>query len=388
LKSRKAHSWPSCGPKMSSASEKPGLYVHVPFCRTKCPYCEFYSVTSIPLVQRWEEDLAMEIRASSEGWGIFDTLYVGGGTPSVLGERDLAMVFENLFREFRFSPEAEITVEANPDDIGLEKLRLLRSLGVTRISLGVQSLNETELRTLGRRHTAVQAETALETIRACGFANVSVDLIYGLPGQGREDWMETLNRVIDFSPEHLSCYELTYHEETPLGRSFAVGRVKPMDEEAQRNLFMTTAEAIEERGYLQYEVSNYARGEAFFSRHNRKYWRRAPYLGLGPGAHSFRDGMRWWNVRSVEEYHRLLAAGRRPVAGSETLTSDQARMEALFLGLRTREGVDLDTLRQSPGAGELLSRLQQERLVEVLGSRVVPTREGLVVADGLSGLFV
>ena len=373
---------------MNSPSENPGLYVHVPFCRTKCPYCDFYSVTSLPLVQSWEEGISMEIQASREGWGVFDTLYIGGGTPSVLGERDLALVFENLSRNFRFSPDAEITVEANPDDIRPEKLKLLRSLGVTRISLGVQSLSETELRMLGRRHTAAQAESAMETIRVAGFTNLSVDLIYGLPGQNRDHWAGTLKRAAGFSPEHLSCYQLTFHEETPLGRSLAEGRVKPLDEEAQRTLFMSTAETLEKRGYIHYEVSNYARGEAFFSRHNRKYWRRVPYLGLGPGAHSFQNGRRWWNVRSVEDYHRLLFAGRAPIAGSETLTNDQERLEALFLGLRTKDGVDLITLRQSPGAEELLSRLQQERLVEVLGSRVVPTREGLVVADGLSGLFV
>jgi oxygen-independent coproporphyrinogen III oxidase len=373
---------------MNSGSENPGLYVHVPFCRTKCPYCDFFSVTSLPLVQRWEEGLRMEIRSAREDWGTFDTVYVGGGTPSVLGERDLALVFENLFLQFRFSPDAEITVEVNPDDVTPEKLKCLRSLGVTRVSLGVQSLNESELQMLGRRHTARQAETAIERIRACGFNNLSVDLIYGLPGQEKVGWMETLKRILDDSPEHLSCYQLTFHEGTALGRMVAERMLMPLEEEAQRTFFMATAEMLGERGYIHYEVSNYARGEAFFSRHNRKYWRRVPYLGLGPGAHSFRNGLRWWNVCSIEEYHRLLSAGKRPIAGRETLTNEQERMEALFLGLRTSEGVDLAIVRESPGAEKTLSDLAREQLVEIREGRVVPTREGFVVADGLSGLFV
>lgn len=373
---------------MNNGGRSPGLYLHVPFCQTKCPYCDFYSVTSLPLVQEWEKGLEKEIRSARGEWGPFDTLYVGGGTPSVLGVRDLAWMFESLFSGFSFSPGAEITIEANPDDVTPQKLKLLRSLGVTRISLGVQSLKEAELRTLGRRHTAAQAETAIETARACGFENLSVDLIYGLPGQTEDDWAETLNRVLDHSPEHLSCYQLTFHEETAFGRMLEEGRMSPLSEEEQRALFLTTSERFEKMGYLHYEVSNFAREQGFFSRHNLKYWRRVEYLGLGPGAHSFKDGLRWWNVRSVGEYGRLLAAGEAPIAGRERLTNDQARMEALFLGLRTKEGVALTTLCESPGAEKILTRLKLERLVEIQEDRVIPTREGLVVADGLSGLFV
>jgi len=370
-----------------SNSENPGLYIHVPFCGTKCLYCDFYSITSLSLIPDWREALLREILAYKDRCSVFDSLYLGGGTPSLLNERDLAVVFESLFRHFSFSPDTEITIEANPDDITREKLELLKTLGVTRISLGVQSFDAGELRYLGRRHTAGQAEEAIDRIRGCGFANLGVDLIYGLPGQRSSGWVRTMTCALDSRPEHLSCYQLTFHEETPLGKMLNEGRLSPLGEEEERAFFLLTARFLEERDYIHYEISNFAREEAYIARHNRKYWHRTSYLGLGPAAHSFWEGVRWWNVNSVTRYCELLGRDTLPVAGSERLSEEQQQLESFSLGFRTREGIDLSLVRNQPGADKILARLQAANLVEVYGGRVIPTLEGFVVADSLPLLF-
>jgi oxygen-independent coproporphyrinogen-3 oxidase len=370
-----------------SDSEKPGLYIHVPFCRTKCLYCDFYSTTSLSHIPDWLEALQREIMAYKDQWRTFDSLYLGGGTPSMLGTRDLTLIFESLFGHFSFSPDTEITVEANPDDITREKMTLLKTLGVTRISLGVQSFDNRELRSLGRRHTARQTEQAIEWIRGCGFTNLGMDLMYGLPGQRTSVWLKTVTRALDSRPEHLSCYQLTFHKDTSLGKMLAEGGISPLGEEAERAFFLLTAKILEERGYIHYEISNFAREEVNLCRHNRKYWNRVSYLGLGPAAHSLWNGVRWWNVNCTTTYCDMLGKGILPVAGRERLTDDQQRIESLWLGLRTREGVDLSLVRLHPGADKALSRLLASNLVEVNGGRVIPTRAGFVIADSLPLLF-
>ncbi|MDO9463001.1 MAG: radical SAM family heme chaperone HemW, partial [Deltaproteobacteria bacterium] len=318
----------------------------------------------------------------------FDSLYLGGGTPTLLAGRELTTLMDSLFRHFTFSPDTEITIEANPDDITLEKLALLRDLGTNRISLGAQSFDDRELQYLGRRHTARQTDKALEWIRASGFTNAGVDLMYGFAGQTEADWMQTMKHALDFEPEHLSCYQMTPAEGTPFGKMLAEGRIKPLEEEKERDFFLLTSRFLEEHGYIHYEISNFARSEDFFSRHNRKYWRHAPYLGLGPSAHSFQDGVRWWNYRSIRKYCQALAEGKPPVDGTETLSAEQLRLEALYLGFRTRDGVSMEILHNSsPQADQILSRLQKSGLVRVLKNRVLPTREGFAVADRLPLLF-
>lgn len=365
-----------------------GLYVHVPFCKTKCPYCDFYSVTSTDRVRYFLETLDVEARLYREHFPAFDTLFLGGGTPSWLSEAHLAELIKTLRRHFAFAPESEITIEANPDDITAEKLRLFRNLGINRLSLGVQTFDELELGFLGRRHTAKQTEEALPLIRAAGFRNIGMDLIYGLPGQTIAAWRSTLETALRFNPEHLSCYQLTLAAGTPMGKRAAQGDLVPLDEEAQREFFLFTARFLQERGYLHYEVANFARGEEYICRHNRKYWTRVPYLGLGPAAHSFDGQRRWWNFASVEQYSASLQAGEVPVAGRETLTPEQVRLETLCLGFRTREGVSLSSIREQPQGEAILAGLLQAGLVRVDRDRVKATTEGLVVADSLPLRFV
>jgi putative oxygen-independent coproporphyrinogen III oxidase len=366
----------------------PGLYVHVPFCQSKCPYCDFYSVTSIQLISTYLKALEQEARLYRGQFSAFDTLYLGGGTPSLLTGAQLAGLARRVRRHFSFVAETEFTLEANPDDISREKLRLWRDLGVNRLSLGAQSFNEAELAFLKRRHTVAQTRAALALIRAAGFKNLGLDLIYGLPGQTPDAWLRTLEQALAWAPEHLSCYQLTLAPGTPLSRRAARGRVALPDEEAQRTLFLLTCEFLEERGYLQYEVANFARGEEYRCRHNLKYWRRLPYLGLGPAAHSFQGGRRWWNHRGLAGYAAALAAGRAPRAGREVLTPAQDRLETLYLGFRTREGVGLEVIQAQSGWGRVLSRLEAAGLLRVASGRVAATPRGLVVADRLPLLFV
>jgi len=361
-----------------------GLYVHVPFCLRKCPYCDFASGTELALVADWLRAIKREMGFYGDFAPRFDSLYLGGGTPSLLAADELASLVEALEDHFAFSPDTEITLEVNPDDVTPQSLQHYRELGINRLSLGVQSFDDRELAFLGRRHDSSRSHRALAWAREAGFANLGLDLIYGLPGQIVEQWRRSLETALGFSPEHLSCYQLTIEAGTPLARRQAEGQFQRLSEEAEREFFLFTSRFLEEAGYLHYEISNFARGNENRSRHNRKYWNHTPYLGLGPGAHSFRDGRRWWNHRSLKDYCQTLNAGEAPVAGEEILTPEQTRLEALYLGLRTREGVDLNVLLKAQRGKIGLQEMVKAGLAKVRDNRLIPTRKGLVVADRLA----
>jgi putative oxygen-independent coproporphyrinogen III oxidase len=361
-----------------------GLYIHVPFCRRKCPYCDFFSETDLALISEWLRALGREMALYRDFAPVFDSLYLGGGTPSLLEPAELEVLLTALWQNFTLSPQGEITLEANPDDLTLEKLRAYQGLGINRLSLGVQSFSDGELAFLGRRHDAAQNLRALMWARETGFAHLSLDLIYGLPGQTFKEWEENLATALRFGPEHLSCYQLTVSPGTPLARWQAEGRLTPFAEETERNFFLFTSQFLEDHGYLHYEVSNFARNLEYRSRHNLKYWNHTPYLGLGPGAHSFRGNRRWWNKADVKEYCRVLRTGGVPLAGEETLTPEQLHLEALFLGLRTKEGVPLEAVPRGSRRDELLRETIMAGWLTLGGDRLVPTREGLVVADRLA----
>ncbi|MFP5214109.1 MAG: radical SAM family heme chaperone HemW [Acidobacteriota bacterium] len=362
-------------------STRPGLYIHVPFCRTKCPYCDFYSETSVERVSAWLEAVEREASRRCGEFGAFDTLYIGGGTPSVLSEGEFEGLLERIRRCCAFEEDTETTVEVNPDDVTPGKLRHMRDLGVNRLSIGVQSLDEGELRYLGRRHTAAQAVRAVDAARSAGFDNLGMDLMYGFEGHTEAVWLRTLERAVGLAPEHLSCYQMTLEEGTVFGRRAAEGLIQPLGEELESRLFLLTSEFLERNGYVHYEISNFARGLARVSRHNRKYWHHVSYLGLGPAAHSFRGGVRWWNVRSTERYCDALAGGDLPVEESERLTEEQIRFEKLFLGLRTREGADISLL--SDAARREAEALRDSGLIRIEDDRVVPTLKGWLIADRL-----
>jgi oxygen-independent coproporphyrinogen III oxidase len=363
--------------------EPPGLYIHVPFCRSKCLYCDFYSVASRAAVPDWLNAVQREACFYRERFHGFNSLYIGGGTPTVLDERELAALLECIFEQFTFSPGSETTIEANPDGLSGGKLKAIAKLGVNRISLGVQSLDDRDLKYLGRSHTAKEALNALDLIRSGGFASVGVDLMYGLETQSLQGWKKTIDRILEFRPDHISCYQLTLDESTPLGKRKAAGKVRPVGEKLEAAFFIWTSRYLERHGYHHYEISNFARSRESMCRHNRKYWSHDPYLGLGPSAHSFQAGSRWWNVRPIKKYCQIIAEGKAPVAGSEVLTEEQLDLESLALGFRTSDGVSLHAPGGGPRSSKALQELQRSGLVKVSNGKIQPTRKGFLVADSL-----
>jgi oxygen-independent coproporphyrinogen-3 oxidase len=323
-------------------------------------------------------------------FGAFDTVYFGGGTPSTLPVGAVEKILAWAGEGFEIQPDAEVTLEANPGDVDRASLEALKDAGINRLNIGVQSFDPAVLTFLGRRHALADAQAALEEARAAGFRNLGMDLIYAVPGQDVSSWIETLERAVAHRPEHLSCYELTVEPDTPLGRRFHAGAFSLPSEELQREFFMRTSEFLEDAGYLQYEVSNFSRDLSLASRHNQKYWDHSPYLGLGPGAHSFLGSRRWWNHRSLDRYVTALREGHAPVAGEEGLSEDQLGLEALCLGLRTKKGVDLEGFARRHGRdllaekGEAIRQLRERGLVRIEEGRLRPTRAGLAVADQLA----
>lgn len=380
-RSPRAPSLPLSRPTMNR-TEHAGLYVHVPFCKTKCPYCDFYSVTETKHARDWSNAVLKEASRYAPEFPRFDSLYIGGGTPSLLGHADMEAVVEGLYGILRFDDATELTVELNPDDVTKEKLVMYRSLGVNRISLGVQSFNEEEVRFLGRRHSARQARKAVRLVAEGGFARFGIDLIYGLPGQTAKAWLKTLEEALSCGPVHLSCYQLTVEGDTPFSRLKAEGDLTLPDDSRQAEFFLSTSKYLTGRGFIHYEVSNFAQGEESLSRHNVKYWRHTPYLGLGPAAHSFSGGRRWWNHRSVDDYLADVDERSCAVAGSEVLSKEQMHLERLLFGFRTQWGVEA---AQLPGdrCEKRVEDLQRKGFIEVREGRVRPTLKGYLFADRL-----
>ncbi|HQP57118.1 MAG TPA: radical SAM family heme chaperone HemW [Syntrophorhabdus sp.] len=376
------------GNRMNPQSDNmPGLYIHIPFCKTKCPYCDFYSVTNVDLAEEWLTAILKEMSHYSNIFGTFDTLYLGGGTPTVLSNTVLVSLFRELRRHFNFHDDTEITVEANPNDITLEKLALFKLLGVNRLSIGAQSFNDEELLLLKRRHSVKGIEEALYCVNQAGFLNFGIDLIYGIPGQPMASWITSLQKALGFKPTHLSCYQLTIEQTTPFGKMLQEGNLQGIGEKQGKNFFLTTSRFLENNGFMHYEISNFSRKKRFRSRHNLKYWKHVPYLGLGPGAHSFLNGKRWWNVKSVKDYCYQLSQGLKPIQASESLSPEQLRLEKLFLGLRTNEGIKIDVAFPDYQTSASLENMVKNRLITVRGDRLIPTKKGFLMADRLPLLF-
>jgi oxygen-independent coproporphyrinogen-3 oxidase len=370
---------------------KAGLYLHFPFCARVCPYCDF-AVRPGSAARRasFVTTLLAEIELHRGTDLEFDTVYLGGGTPSELAPDDLARLLGAVSSTLPVTSDVHVYLEANPEDVTPGLARSWRALGVATVSLGVQSLETRALAFLGRRHTADQARAAFADARAAGFATVSLDLIYGLPFDDPNRWRRDLEAAVTLGPDHISCYQLAMPEGTLFGKLKRRGEMVPIGEAAEADLFLLTHETLAAAGYDGYEVSNFARSPRHRSRHNQKYWSHVPYLGLGPSAHSFAAGRRWWNERRLEDWQARVLRGERPEAGGEDLTPADLALETVMLGLRTREGVDLDDFsirhridlarRNRP----LLARLAAEGLIVLDDHSIRPTRRGLAVADSLA----
>jgi len=359
------------------------LYLHVPFCRAKCSYCDFVSYPGQEkLFPRYV--LAVSHEACWYGKRVVDSIYMGGGTPTVLGEENLLALVQSTLQIFVPSTGCEITVEANPGTVDEPFLRRLRVAGVNRLSLGVQSLDDGLLATLGRIHSAQAAVDCVNSARRAGFRNISMDLMFGLPTQSLAQFQATLEATLELNPEHLSLYALTLEESTPLAHAVAEGRMPMPDADLAADMYEFAQERLASQGYAQYEISNWARSPETRCAHNLAYWQRKPYIGLGAGAHSFLGDLRFHNTNSVEGYIALMEQSRHrsgyaanPAPGPAVIETEQidrpaAMAEMMFLGLRMTEGVGYDEFQNVFGTG----------LMEVFGDTVEDLKQaGLLEAD-------
>ena len=316
-----------------------GIYIHIPFCISKCAYCDFYSLAGGErLMSRYHQALTRQLIEAApllEAYYV-DSLYFGGGTPSYYGAKRIVSLFNTLKDHYKVLLDAEVTMEANPDSINGRDLRLLRKEGVNRLSLGMQTADDGLAKSLGRRHSFRQVERVMEKARKAGFENISLDLIYGLPSQSKTDWVNTLSRVTALRPDHLSCYGLRIEEGTPLH----VFRESPLipSEDDQADMYLFMVEALRDLGYRQYEVSNFAL-PGRESKHNLKYWNREEYLGFGPSAHSYMGDVRYSYIRDLEEYLSALEGNHSLLASREDIPKSEQAIEYLMLGLRTTRGI-------------------------------------------------
>jgi oxygen-independent coproporphyrinogen-3 oxidase len=323
-----------------------------------------------------------------------DTVYLGGGTPSLLTPQQIARTIEGLRCHLDVDRQAELFLEANPEDVSRDSAAAWRDLGIRFVSLGVQSFDDADLAFLGRRHSAADARQAVEHLCEAGFQTVSIDLIYGLAGRPPGHWRLQVESALGLGVDHLSCYQLTVHEETLLGRRVASGASTVLGDEGLSELFFLTHELLADAGFEGYEVSNFASAPEHRSTHNQKYWDHTPYLGLGPSAHSFAGGRRWWNRGKLRLWQAAVSKGKMPVEDEERPSKEQLILESLMLGFRTSAGVDLERLGAWLGFDlladneDVVDRLCASGHIEVDGLRLRPTLAGLAIADTLARSFV
>ena len=329
---------------------------------------------------------------------VFDTLYIGGGTPSVFSPEEIGRVIDSALKQFNIAADVEVTLEVNPGTVAYEQLIGYLDAGINRLNIGSQSFQDANLQFLGRIHSSRDSIQAFDWSRQVGFDNVGLDLIYGLPEQTRENWRMDLEHALKLNPEHLSCYMLTCEPGTPLHRDLRAGRYHPLPDGKVRELFNLTVEYLEKNGYVQYETSNFARKfkadtTRYISRHNFKYWTSAPYLGFGASAHSFIEPQRCWNLSDVDKYIQEIEAGHLPVEETEVLTAEQLIMEAIYLGLRTFNGIDVEEFNQKFGLDFLqifhqtITELENEGMIQKEQNRVRLSRKGMSFQDSVTAMF-
>lgn len=372
-----------------------GLYIHVPFCRSRCSYCDFATgIYQSELAERYVHAVIEEISSSQRAGACVDTIYFGGGTPSLLTPAQLDLVLSALRRCFEIDPESEITLEMNPGTVTRDGLRAFRDLGVNRASFGAQTFDDAELAKLGRSHTSAETLKTFDELRAAGFENVSFDLIAGLPGQTLAGWQRNMEQSLALQPEHLSFYLLEVHSGTPLADHIRRGLQPKPDEDLAAVMYEWMLERAAKAGYEHYEISNLCK-PSFSSRHNTKYWTGAPYYGFGCSAHSFNGRTRRWsNQRDVLRYVENVEQGLSPIIEEQELTDADLRAEALFLGMRMMRGVDLREYSELFGVDlrvahhDELDRFREAGLVEFDGDLIRLTRNGALMSNEVFAAFV
>ena len=373
-----------------------GLYIHIPFCAAICNYCNFNrGLLDEALKRQYVEALVSEIRRAPEAGAAIDTIFFGGGTPSLLSANELASILAACGETFDVQPHAEITLEANPETVTEASLAEYRGVGLNRISFGVQSFRDAELARLGRLHSADTARRAVRLARSAGFDNLSLDLMLWLPGQQLQEWLESVDALIEVSPEHASLYLLEIYPNAPLRDEMARGGLSVAPDDDAAEMYLQGLARLDAAGYAQYEISNVAR-PGFESRHNLKYWQGGSWLGFGCGAHATWNGIRWRNLSSTTDYVGRLAAGETVRLDERALSPGERVEEALFMGLRLTRGVDLSAIRTVYGVDVLrrcsneLSRFVDAGLLVVdgPGERLCLTRQGMLLANEIMMVFI
>jgi len=362
-----------------------GIYIHIPFCKQACHYCNFHFSTSLRYKNELITALLKEMKLQRHYFlnETVETVYIGGGTPSLCSADEIYRILENVFSNYNVASDAEITLEANPDDITKEKSGEWKKAGINRLSIGIQSFHNDELRWMNRAHTAEQAIDSL-ILATTDFNNISIDLIYGLPVSNNEKWKRNVERAITFGIPHLSCYALTVEQKTPLHKLIQLKKAEDVNADCQSEQFLLLMKWLADAGYEHYEISNFAM-PGFRSRHNSSYWQQKKYLGFGPSAHSFDGNARWWNIANNNTYIQSINNGISAFE-KEVLTPVQKMNEYIMTSLRTMEGLDLAALNATSSL-ELRAASKkyiESGLIKMEGNFVKLTNEGKLLADGIA----
>lgn len=366
-----------------------GIYIHIPFCKSRCIYCGFYSTTNKELKERYVDALIREIHMRKDDFARLgtslspsstSTVYFGGGTPSSLSVCDIERIVGALESTFNGTP-SEVTLEMNPDDVTKDYIKAVRQMGINRISMGIQTFDDSRLQFIRRRHNASQAEKAVMTIREEGIHNVSIDLMFGFPNQTMDEWVTDIDKAIALHPTHISAYSLMYEEDTPLFRMLQKGEINQIDDETSLAMYTELINRLTANGYEHYEISNFAM-PGYRSVHNSSYWHDTPYLGFGAAAHSYNNDTRSWNIPDLKKYIESIESGVLP-SESEVIDADTHYNDLITTALRTREGLNLDDLPQKYREYALVNARKSisEHLLEATDSHIRLTREGLFVSD-------
>jgi oxygen-independent coproporphyrinogen-3 oxidase len=371
----------------NATDHKTGIYIHIPFCRQKCRYCDFYSITDTRRISDFLEGLKKEMDLRKSPDLKADTLYIGGGTPSLLTAKQIGQIVDWTAECFNLEASAEMTLEVNPATATARDLQDYAAFGFNRINIGVQSFDDRQLAFLGRIHDGQQSLAAVEAAKKAGFSNIGLDLMYGLPEQSPTVWKNDLKQAMGLMPKHLACYILSYEPHTPLHTDQQTGRVVALSDILTADFFRLAHDFLGVGGYEHYEISNFSKGSRWRSKHNQKYWNFIPYIGLGPAAHSFSYPKRWWNHRQLDQYLQRLNQEQLPIAEQEELSEEQSMIEAIYLGLRQSDGLDLIFFRENFHIDfklyfhTALERFEAQQWLHLDSERCRVTVEGMLFLD-------
>ena len=370
-----------------------GIYIHIPFCKRKCHYCDFYSTTDLNIIPDFIESLKREISLYQNSNMKFDTIYFGGGTPSLLTSKQIKQILSKLYSSFNISKNSEITLEANPKTLDKEKLFELLDSGINRIIIGVQSFINSNLNLLGRIHNEKDSIKAIENAKSAGFTNFGIDIIFGIPEQNFKDLKHDLNLAVSYELNHISTYLLTYEPGTVLYNKIKNNIFSKLNDIKCAGMLKYVQNYFQKKQYEQYEISNYSKNKFFRSKHNQKYWIDINYLGFGPSAHSYLKPRRYWNINSINKYIKILNNNKLPVSGSELLTIDKMMIEFIYLNLRRIEGLNTQLFEKKFNVNFFdiykneLSSLIDNKFIRYEDNFLCLTKKGKLLSDSVIGAF-